>query len=113
MTVVQCNFYQLYERGIKESKLANPKTGNLVLFKCDDGTNRLFRIRAVLRGANGEALLPMLDHAMVERITDTAGIVIKDTELVARSKSIKSQIGRYPQSWWCQVVESIYLKNCP
>lgn len=75
------------------------------MFKCDDGTNRLFRIRAVLRDPNGKALLPMLDHAVVEKISDQAGIVIRGTEIVCRSESIKSQIEHYRQTWWCEVAE--------
>lgn len=95
---MQCNVYRLYHKGIKKSRPSSPTAGNLVLFKCDDCTNRLFRIRAVLRGPDGIALLPMLDHAVVERTTDTAGIVIKGMEILCRSRSIKSRIEHYPQT---------------
>ena len=74
------------------------------MFKCDDGTNRVFRIRAVLRDPDGKGLIPMLDHAVVEKISDRAGIVIKGTEIVCRSQSIKSRIDHYPQIWWCEVL---------
>ena len=88
MTVVLYKITRLYERGIKTSRPQSPVTGNLVMFKCDDGTNRQYRIRAVLRGPNGKGLVPMLDFAEVERILDGAGIVIKGTEMVCRNQSI-------------------------
>lgn len=100
-----CNIYRLYERGIKKARPLPPVEGNLVLFKCDDGTNRLFRIRATLRGPDGNALVPMLEFAVVERITDHAGIVIRGTELVCRGTSIKSRVEQYPQTWWCEIAE--------
>ena len=102
---MDCNVFRLYERGFKKARPLPPVAGNLVMFKCDDGTNRLFRIRAVLRNANGISVLPMLDHALVERISDGAGIVIRGTEIVCCSESIKSQTNRYPQTWWCQVLK--------
>ncbi len=105
MTVVLCKITRLYENGIKKSRPLPPVAGNLVMFKCDDGTNRQYRIRAVLRGLDGKGLMPMLDFAVVERISDGAGIFIKGTEMVCLSQSIKSQIDRYPQTRWCEVVE--------
>lgn len=38
VTVVPCKITRLYEKGIKKSRPLPPVAGNLVMFKCDDGT---------------------------------------------------------------------------
>ncbi|MFZ2306866.1 MAG: hypothetical protein WAW34_06030 [Rhodoferax sp.] len=77
-----------------------PVPGQLLLYRFEDGFSA--RLRAVLRDSDGKSVIPMMDFATVVRITE-AGIVIAGTEVVARSSSIKANLERWQQTWWCQI----------
>ncbi len=94
-----CAVYKIRENGARTTKVGHPVIGDLVLSKWDDGTNRLYRLRAELHDSDGRSVLPVLDFAQVVKITER-GIVINGLEMIAKGR--KGPIDRQKQTWWCK-----------
>ncbi len=94
-----CTVYKIRENGARTNKVGHPVIGDLVLFKWEDGTNRLYRLRAELHAPDGRSVLPVLDFAQVVKITER-GIVINGLEMIAKGR--KGPIDRQKQTWWCK-----------
>ena len=98
---MQASVYRLRNRGVKLPRPQQFVTGQLLLTKSLDSSNRP-TLKAQLLDDKGGLALPSLEGASVRRITAN-GIVISGTEIIARRGGVKASADFWKQTWWCLV----------
>lgn len=93
--------YLTHARGAKLPRPSPPVRAN-VFVKPESRGDHLW-LRATGLDERGHEVLRPLIKAQIEKVTEH-GMVIRGTEVVARTNGSKSNAGTFPQVWWVFVL---------
>ena len=95
--------YRTHARGARLPRPMEPVRCNVFLKKESKGDRTWLKASAI--DENGREVLRPMIQAHVEKVTEH-GMVIRGTEIVARTNGSKSNAETFPQVWWVFVLTS-------
>ena len=96
--------FRLRHKGQKLPKQVVPHhraTGELRYYTRQWDVRPRFRIMAAQLLLGERYVIPILDEACVRELRRDGGLLISGWEVIPRRHGLKSNVDRYPQTWWC------------